>query len=285
MDDEGGLNLPVIGKLADHLVEAGVSGVFVCGSTGESLSLSTDERKQCLEAWTKSCAGRIKVIAHVGHNALPDAVELARHAGACGADGISAMPPTFFKPRSVEALVDWCGEVASSAPDLPFYYYHIPSMTGVAHKMHEFLTVAGDRIPSLAGVKFTHSDLMDYRQCLTLEDGRFDVLFGTDEIMLSALAMGAKGFIGSTYNLAPGLYLDIISAFADGRLEDARDLQSKSIAMVDRLVDLGALPAFKAVMRLHGIDCGPTRSPFPRFGEAELKAVAAAWEELGIGDR
>lgn len=282
MNEDGSLNLPVVDDLADHLVESGVSGVFVCGSTGESLSLTTDERKQCLERWTKACAGRIKVIAHVGHNSLPDAEELARHAGACGVDGISAMPSTFFKPRSMEVLVDWCASVAGAAPDLPFYYYHIPGMTGVTQKMHDFLRAAEDRIPSLAGVKFTHSDLMDYRQCLTFGDGKFDVLFGTDEIMLSALAMGAKGFIGSTYNLAPRLYLEIISAFEAGRMEDARSRQSKSIDMVDRLLALGALPAFKSVMRLHGVDCGPARAPFPSFGEAEHAAVKQAWDAAGI---
>jgi len=280
MHEDGSLNLPVIDQLADHLAESGVAGVFVCGSTGESLSLTTEERKQCLEHWVKACAGRIKVIAHVGHNSLPDTEELARHAAAHGADGISAMPPTFFKPRGLVALVDWCAAVAAAAPELPFYYYHIPGMTGVTTKMHEFLSAAEDRIPSLAGVKFTHSDLMDFRQCLTLKDGKFDILFGTDEIMLSALAMGAKGFIGSTYNLAPKLYLGIVEDFEAGRLDDARAKQSKSIAMVDKLIALGALPAFKSVMRLHGIDCGPTRAPFAQFGEAEHQAVADAWEAV-----
>jgi len=282
MHEDGSLNLPVIDRLADYLAESGVAGVFVCGSTGESLSLTTEERKQCLEHWVKACAGRIKVIAHVGHNSLPDTEGLARHAAEAGADGISAMPPTFFKPRNLESLVDWCASVAAAAAELPFYYYHIPGMTGVTQKMHEFLTVAEERIPTLAGVKFTHSDLMDFRQCLTLKDGKFDILFGTDEIMLSALAMGAQGFIGSTYNLAPKLYLGIMEDFQNGRMDDARLKQSKSIAMVDHLIALGALPAFKSVMRLHGIDCGPTRAPFPQFGDAEHQAVSDAWGNLGI---
>ncbi len=282
MKSDLSLDLPVIDRLADHLAESGVAGVFVCGSTGESLSLTTAERQACLERWRSACEGRIKVIAHVGHNSVADARELAAHAAEIGVDAISAMPPSFFKPKNLESLVDCCAAVAEAAPEMPFYYYHIPPLTGVAQKMSVFLPAVEERIPTFAGVKFTHSDLMDYRQCLVYGGGKFDILFGSDEIMLSALAMGAKGFIGSTYNLAPKLYLDVIAAFEAGKMEQAAELQTKSIEMVDRLIALGALPAFKSVMRLHGIDCGPIRLPFRAFTDEDHAAVAEAWNGLGI---
>ena len=114
MNPDGSLNTPAIDHLAQFLIDSGVSGVFVCGSTGESLSLTTEERKVCLDRWVKACAGRIKVVAHVGHNSLPDARELAAHAQEVGADAISAMPPTFFKPRTLDALVDWCASLGDA---------------------------------------------------------------------------------------------------------------------------------------------------------------------------
>lgn len=282
MNPDGSLNAPVIDQLAQFLIDSGVSGVFVCGSTGESLSLTTEERKVCLDRWVKACAGRIKVVAHVGHNSLPDARELAAHAQEVGADAISAMPPTFFKPRTLDALVDWCASLGDAAPELPFYYYHIPGMTGVVFKMIDFLKVAEARIPTLAGIKFTFSDLMDYRRCLTHAEGKFDILFGADEIMLAALAMGAKGFIGSTYNLTPALYLKILEAFNAGDLDEARRQQSRSIEMVDRLIKLGGLPAFKVAMGLNGVDCGPIRAPFAQLGDDDRAAVKQVWDDLEL---
>ncbi|MFT4587317.1 MAG: N-acetylneuraminate lyase [Candidatus Binatia bacterium] len=282
MNPDGSVNAPAIDHLAQFLIDSGVSGVFVCGSTGESLSLTTEERKTCLDRWVKACAGRIKVVAHVGHNSLPDARELAAHAQEVGADAISAMPPTFFKPRTLDALVDWCASLGDAAPELPFYYYHIPGMTGVAFKMIDFLKVAEARIPTLAGIKFTFSDLMDYRRCLTHAEGKFDILFGADEIMLAALAMGAKGFIGSTYNLTPSIYLKIIEAFNAGDLDEARRQQSRSIEMVDRLIKLGGLPAFKVAMGLNGVDCGPIRAPFAQLGDDDRAAVKQVWDDLEL---
>ena len=282
MNPDGSLNTPAIDQLAQFLIDSGVSGVFVCGSTGESLSLTTEERKVCLDRWVKACAGRIKVVAHVGHNSLPDARELAAHAQEVGADAISAMPPTFFKPRTLDALVDWCASLGDAAPELPFYYYHIPGMTGVVFKMIDFLKVAEARIPTLAGIKFTFSDLMDYRRCLTHAEGKFDILFGSDEIMLAALAMGAKGFIGSTYNLTPALYLKILEAFNAGDLDEARRQQSRSIEMVDRLIKLGGLPAFKVAMGLNGVDCGPIRAPFAQLGDDDRAAVKQVWDDLEL---
>src|SRR5690606_14641888 len=120
---------------AKRLVRDGVSGSFVCGTTGESLSLTLDERKAVAEAWRRSAGDRLKVIVHVGHTCQRDAAELARHAAQIGADAVAAMGPSFFRPPGVRELVDWCAGVAAAAGDLPFYYYHIPSMTGVSLPM------------------------------------------------------------------------------------------------------------------------------------------------------
>src|SRR5262249_39706172 len=142
---------------------------------------------------------------------------------------IAALSPSYFKPRSVEALVACCAEVASAAPALPFYYYDIPTMTGVSLPMPDFLAAGAERIPTLAGLKFTNSDRRAYRRCLHAGGGRFDLPWGYDEMLLAALAVGAKGAVGSTYNYAAPLYRRVMAAFAAGDLATARREQYRSV--------------------------------------------------------
>ena len=182
MHADGSINVDVVPAYAEHLRRAGVAGVFVNGTTGESLSLSPQERVQLAEAWAKVCGPDLKLIVHVGDNALPVSRDLAAHATQIGAAAIGAMPPSFFKPAA-GAVADWCAAVADAAPEMPFYYYHIPSMTGVSVRMVDLFPLAG-RISSFAGAKYTFEDLLDYQMAVDAEGGRFDVLFGREERLL-----------------------------------------------------------------------------------------------------
>lgn len=276
---EGKLDLNPIPAMADMLVREGASGVFVCGSTGESLSLTVEERMEVVEAWASVLKGRLKLLVHVGHTCVPDSVRLAEHAASIEADGISAMSPVFFKPADIPTLVSVCEEIADAAPLTPFYYYHIPSMTGVSFPMLPFLEAASERIANLAGIKYTHENLMEYRQLVEFDGGRFDILFGRDEILLSALIMGATGAIGSTYNHFGSLFTRVIKAFNDGDLATARELQTRAIHLIDWLIKAGGLPAFKAAMKFKGVDCGPVRLPLRNLEACQLEALAHGWEE------
>ncbi len=276
---DGSVNVGVVPSYAEHLRAQGVAGVFVNGTTGEGLSLSLAERETLAEAWKAKAKG-LKVFVHVGHNALPDARQLAAHAESIGADAIATVAPSFFKP-GLDALVEWCAAVASAAPHTPFYLYHMPSMSGVNVSMAAFLRRAAPRIPTLAGIKFTYENLMDYMEALRLDGGRFDVLFGRDEILLAALALGARGAVGSTYNYAAAPYLETMRAFAAGDLAAARDAQARAQALVDILVESGdGIVCGKAMMPLlAGIDCGPVRSPLANFGKERLAWLAGRVEE------
>lgn len=258
---EGALNLKVIGRYAEYLTARGVAGVFVCGTTGEGLSMTTEERLKVAERWVQVCGRKIRVFIHVGNDCQAEARALAAHAQRIGASAISAIGPSFFKPSTLDALVDYCGTISAAAPELPFYYYHIPAMTGLRYRMINFLTTAADRIPALAGIKFTDEDLMDYGLCSHFKHGRFDLVFGRDEILLSALALGARNAIGSTYNFfAPG-YRRVIDAFTAGDLAGAREEQLYAMRLVQVICRHGAIPAGKAMMGMLGIDCGPVRPP------------------------
>lgn len=270
MYSNGDVNYEEIGSYARLMARSGITGVFVCGTTGESTSLTTVERKKILATWVSEAKGEFKVIAHVGSNCQREAIELASHAQETGADAIAAIAPNFFKPGTVKELVSFFAPIAASAADLPFYYYNMPAMSGVNLPVDIFLTEGKKVIPNLAGTKFTHNNLMEMGVCLDLNNGEFEVLHGYDEILIAGLAMGAEAGVGSTYNYLPSVYLGIMEAMAKGDLATARNLQMQSIKTVEIIIKYGGgVRGGKAIMNLIGIACGTCRSPIASFSEDE----------------
>lgn len=284
MDDRGALKLDKIETLARLYDKNGVSGAFICGSTGEGVALTVEEKKQVAQKWGEVKGDALQTVFMVGGTCLPEMQALAEHAQAHGIDAISALCPYYFRPATVERLVDFCGQVASVTPELPFYYYHIPALTGGDFSMREFLRLAREAIPNLAGIKYTHSNLMDFQQCVSYEDGRYTLLWGMDEALLSGLALGAAGAVGSTYNYAAPLYHQIIRAFEEGDIETARRRQQKAVAMVEILVKYGGSSAGKAFMKLIGVDCGWFRPPLFPLEPERLKAMEKELDEIGFFD-
>jgi len=282
MHEDGSLNLKMIDKQAESLITNGISGVFVCGTNGESMSLTTEERMAITERWVDVVGNNLNVIVHVGHNSLPDCKNMASHAQKIGAKAIAAVAPSFFKPASVGNLVDFCAEIASSAPDLLFYYYHIPAISGVNLPMVDFLEKAKDRIPNIAGIKFSHENLMEFSQCLSLDNGRFNMLFGKDEILLSAMVLGAKGAVGSTYNFAAPLYHLIMTAYQAGDLETAQAEQMNAVKMISVLIKYGGITTGKAIMKMIGIDCGPVRLPLRNLSKEQYDNAYAELSRIGF---
>jgi N-acetylneuraminate lyase len=226
----------------------------------------------------------LKTIVQVGHNSLAEAKQLATHACRIGADVISATAPSYFKVGTVEALVDCMAEIASGAPELPFYYYNIPSLTGAALDMVEFLAAASARVPNLVGLKYTTPMVHEFQACLELDDNRFDVLWGCDEMLLSALVVGARGGIGSTYNIAAPLYVQLMQAFQQGDLSQARMLQSRSVQIIRAIYQYPFHPAMKEVLKMLGLDCGPCRLPHPRLTAAQIERLRQDLEKISFSD-
>ncbi|MGL5317331.1 MAG: dihydrodipicolinate synthase family protein [Bacteroidales bacterium] len=283
MDEKGNVKYDVIPSYAEWAAKSGFAGVFVCGTTGESQSLTIEERKLILEKWIECASGRFKVIAHVGSNSQKEAMSLAEHAGLKGADAISSIAPSFFKPGSVKDLVDFFAPVAASAPELPFYYYNMPSMSGVCLPVVDFLKEGSKVIPNLVGVKFTHNNLMEMGQCIALEDQKYEILHGYDEILIAGLAFGAKAGVGSTYNYIPNVYRGIFDAMKENNVEKARQLQDISIKVVEIIIKYGGgVRGGKAIMNLIGIECGPCRSPLSQFSDEEYRNLNADLEQIGF---
>jgi N-acetylneuraminate lyase len=282
-DEKGELNLRMVETQAAHFLRNGLHTVFIGGSTGESHSLSTDERRALCLRWMDVARGTdLRVVVHVGSNCLRDAAMLARQAQDLGAAAVATLAPSYFRPRSIDGLVECCQMVASGAPDLPFYFYDIPVLTGVHFSMPEFMEVASERIPNLAGIKFTNSDLMAYQLCLNFRDGAYDVPWGIDEALLGALAVGARGAVGSSYNYAAPLYQKLMVSFERGDWESARKLQFRSVRMIQTLAQIGYMPASKALLTMQGVTVGPARLPHGRLTKEQLRTLRVEMESQGI---
>jgi N-acetylneuraminate lyase len=282
---DGSLNLAIVEKQNAHLFATGVRGVFIGGTTGESHSLTLEERRALAQRWVEVAQGtEMKVIVHVGGNCLEDARALAAQAEQLGAAAISALSPSYFKPRDVKALVDCAAHVAAAAPKTPFYFYDIPPFTNVSLPMPDFLAQARERIPTLAGLKFSNADLMSFQLCLRAEGGPWTVPFGCDEFLLAALSLGATSAVGSTYNFAAPVYTRLIAAFQRGDLAAAREEQFRSVLLVKLLAGYGFMGAAKALMGILGVEVGPARLPHTNLTPEQITKLRGELETLGFFD-
>jgi N-acetylneuraminate lyase len=282
LHNDGTLNVSLIPSYYKMLKSNGVKGVFICGSTGEGTSLTLNEKKFISKAWSDAIKGdtEFKVTLFLGGLCLDDCKDLAIYANEIGLSAISLSAPFYFKPANVKVLADCCMEVASVVPEMPFYYYHIPVLTGVHFPMLDLLEAIDDKISNFAGIKYTHEDFMDFLSCQNYKNGKYEMFWGRDENMLSALVLGTKGFIGSTFNYAAPLYNHLITAFKNGDLQKANELQQLSIDMIRLLVKYGGIGVGKFFMKEIGLDCGEFRLPIQKMTSSSIDAFKNDLQKL-----
>lgn len=276
------LNLNVIGPYSEYLAAQNISGVFINGSTGDFTNLSTRERNQVVEEWSKHKRKHIPYIVHIGGSSMKEVMAMAAHAQNYGFDAISTLGPYYFKPQTLEDLVEYCVKASSSASELPFYYYHIPQLTGLDFNMVDFCRLAKEAIPMFSGIKYSIPDLIEFRKCQNLNEGRFDILFGQDENLLAAYSLGARGFVGSTYNYLSGVNRRLISALESGDSSLATELQSKAIKIIEILAFYGYHGACKSVMKHLGLDFGISRLPHKPLSAQEEAKLFNELERQGL---
>lgn len=285
-DESGKLNVGLIPAYYAFLKRNGVTGAFINGSTGEGVSISLEEKKAVAQAWA-DCSNHdtdFKVMVFLGGTCITDCIDLAKHAYEIGLYAVSLTAPFYFKPANVDTLAEICIKVGESLPDMPLYYYHIPVLTGVNIPMFDLVRALDGKLSNFAGVKYTHEDFMDFQSCMSYADGKFDMLWGRDENMLSALVLGAKGAVGSTFNYAAPLYYDLIDAFEKNDLVKARKLQQKSIDMIRFLGKYGGISVGKAYMKLVGHNLGEFRLPVKNMNSEQFESFRKDVSGLNFDD-
>lgn len=270
--DSGRFNGAAVLRQYELLVTSQVDGVFLCGTAGEGYSLTLAERRAVLESWVGVTEGAMPMIAHVGHNCIRDAVELATHARKAGATAVAAMAPSYHRPTTIEELIEFLAPIAEAAGDLPFLYYDAPDFTGVQFATDQLLEWGRLRIPNLVGAKYTSGDMATLvRAMCSAPDAA--ILLGYEELLLPGLAAGVSGAIGVSLSFAAPVYRRILAAFEAGDLETARVEQARAIDLARVLREFGVVRASKAIMALSGVDCGTVRSPLRPLTRGELERL------------
>ncbi len=271
------VNYPHIPQQVKQLMAGGVSGTLICGSTGEGYSLSVQERMQIAEVWREHIPDNFSLFVHVGHNAIPEARTLAEHAHRMGVKGIIVSAPTYFKPKNVEDLMAYCKAIVEGLEGTPVYYYHIPSLSGVHFSMLRLLELASESIPDFRGIKYTYEDLDELQQCLQYQPQAYEIVFGRDELLLSALQLGITGAIGSTYNYMAPLFNEMMQAHRRGDSEKAAFFQQEANAIIKIIIRYGGgIVAGKAMMDMLGMGCGPLRLPLSNLEPQEMQEMESA---------
>ncbi|MCC8145850.1 MAG: dihydrodipicolinate synthase family protein, partial [Bacteroidales bacterium] len=286
-NEHNNINYDIIRPYASFLAKNGLKGVFINGSSGEGYLLTEEERTLLTEKWIESSPSGFKVIVHVGSTCVKMSQRLAEHAQKAGAWGIGAMASPFPKVFRIEELVKYCEAIASYAPELPFYFYHIPTLNGVFLPMLDLLKAVDERIPNFAGIKYTFESLYEYNQCMLYKNGKFDMLHGQDETILPALAMGgAQGGIGGTTNYNGKVLSGIIDAWNNGDLEKARELQNFAQKVINIICNYrGNIVGGKRIMKLIGLDMGLNRIPYQNMTDTEEREMKKELKAIDFFER
>ena len=284
MDKNGNLNPDLIPRYYSFLEKNGVAGAFINGTTGEGASLTQKEKQLQAAKWAECYrgGGKVRVINLVGGTSYQECIENAIFSYEAGLAAIAIVAPYYFKPVDNHYLSEFVAKVGESVPEMPVYFYHIPVLTGVNLAMAGFLEKISGMLPNFAGIKYTHDDFMDFLSCLNFDSGKYDILWGRDECILSAFVLGCRGAVGSTYNYAAPLYHALFKALDDGNVAEAGKLQQKSVKIVNLLGKYGGIATGKAFMKYVGLDCGKFRSPVKNMPDNMYKNFVNDVRNLGI---
>ncbi|MGY4718659.1 dihydrodipicolinate synthase family protein [Naumannella huperziae] len=272
---DGAPDLRVLAALTRDLLDAGVDGFYVGGSTGDGIMQTHDERVACIAAVAAECGGQVPVIAHVGTPDTASTIRLAEAAADAGASAVSAIAPPI--PLERAELLGYFTTVADAAP-VPFIPYYFPKRSGVEFDLAFLAEMVAPA--SVAGVKFTSLDLYTLNRLTRLRGGSLIVWNGHDEVLLGGLVAGAAGAIGSTFGVAPGLYTELLRAYRAGDLSTARALQGRVTDLVAALVGVGVMPGLRELLRLSGYAMGEPRPPHRGLGAPQREQVADLWRAL-----
>ena len=277
LDDRGRFAPAIFEQLLDRLYSAGVHGIYVCGTTGEGMLQSREQRQAIVETAMASTPRDRHVIVHVGAGSLDEAVALAAHAARAGAHAISSLPPTSGQFGFAEVFRYY--EALARASELPLLVYYFPEVSRSIATADQLEQVCA--IPGVCGVKFTDFDL--YRMSTVTRPGQ-SVFNGRDEILAAGLLMGASGGIGTFYNLLPDLFVRIYTAATAEQWEDARAAQLRVNSLIRAVVRHPLFPAVKQILTWSGLECGDCLPPRARLSadqQAELRGELVA---AGFGD-
>jgi N-acetylneuraminate lyase len=271
--DARSIDLDALAANVERLIAAGMDGVYVAGNTGEWYLQTLDERREAARIAVDAARGRGRVLIHVGCNTTEDALALARHAESVGADGISSLPP-YVARCSGREVVGYYRRLAS-ATALPCFIYHFPALTGPL-PLDELAA-----LPGIRGIKFTDMNLYELGLLAVRSSSGFLVFNGHDQLLLPGLLMGARGGVGSFYNVYPELFVSLYRLWSAGDVSAAENCQRQINQRIEAVKKHRLLPALRFLLSLQGFEAGVCREPVLSLSKDEQNQLAGDLEALG----
>lgn len=271
-DEEGKVSPERTQMFTQYLIDKGVKGLYVCGSSGECIYQSKEERKLTLENVMKVAKGKITVIAHVACNNTSDSEELAAHAESLGVDAIASIPPIYFHLPD-HAIAEYWNDISKAAPNTDFIIYNIPQLAGVSLGMNLYKEMLKN--PRVIGVKNSSMPVQDIQMFKDVLGDNSVVFNGPDEQFVAGRIMGADGGIGGTYAVMPELFLAADKALNEGNFNKAKEIQYK----IDRIIYAmcachgNLYGVMKEILRGRGVDIGGVRKPLASITEEDKKQI------------
>jgi N-acetylneuraminate lyase len=281
MNAKGDLDLSVVPRVVDYLASKGITGIYIAGSTGEGMSLTDEERRGVAEAYVGAAKGRMKSFVQVGHNSLRASADLAGHAESIGADAVSATPTGYFKVSGEAELVEGLLPIVEAAPKTPFYYYHIPFLSGVNLDPIKLTDISMDRLPTFCGIKYSDGASLHNLPLLESVAPGLEFLSGSDEAYLMSVAQGYKAAVGSTYNYAAPIYNKVRKFLDVGDFKRAQVWQKHALEMITAMFETCGRSSLKVMMQMVGIDCGPVRRPIDPASPDQIIALRKRLDTMG----
>ncbi len=270
-DEHGTINVSMLERLIERQLNAGVSAIAVCGTTGEAATLTPSERSRIIRHTADYVAGRCTVIAGTGTNCTADAVTLSRSAEDAGADGLLVVTPYYNKTTQAGLIGHY--EAIAAAVNIPMIVYNVPSRTGMT--IHPETCLALSQVDNINGMKEASGDLARISRIRTLCRDSLHIWSGSDELAVPMMAVGAKGLISTTANLVPRKFVRMIHACETGNYLKAGDMQNGLMPLIDAMFcEVNPMPV-KAAMRMAGFDVGTCRAPLCEISAQNFRKISA----------
>lgn len=275
----GEVNYDKLEEILEEQIAGGTDSIIICGTTGESSTMSHEEHLEVIRACCQMVKGRIPVIAGTGSNSTKEAVYMSQEAEKAGADGLLLVTP-YYNKATQNGLVAHYTTIAD-AVKIPILLYHIPGRTGVTMKPETIVKLCKE-VPNIVGVKEASGNFSAIATMMSMADGCIDLYSGNDDQIVPLLSMGGKGVISVLSNVAPRQTHDICEKFFKGDVKGSLEMQLKAIPLITQLFcEVNPIPV-KAAMNLMGKEVGPLRLPLTEMEPEHQKALAAAMKEYGI---
>ena len=273
------VNFEELGKMIDFQIAGGTDAIIICGTTGESSTLTHEEHDECIKFAVEHTAGRVPVIAGTGSNSTAEAIRLSTHAQNNGADALLLVTP-YYNKATQAGLISHYSQIADSTK-CPIIMYNVPGRTG-CNLLPETVAELVRTKSNLVGLKEATGNLAQASKTMALTDGKLDLYSGEDGLVVPLMSIGAVGVISVWSNVAPGKVHAMCESFFKGDIKTARKLQLEALPLVDALFsEVNPIPVKKA-LNLMGMEVGPLRSPLCEMSEANAKKLAEVMKNYGI---